>query len=361
MAEIQERAARQIVEAVRDVCGKNINFISPEGIITASTDKEREGTFHEIGKKAAAGGEVIEVEEDEGYFGTQAGVNIPILYHGEVAGVIGISGKPAEVRKYAYLAQRIAVLLMRERELGAQVNSRRERLNFMIRSFAGQGAVSREYFQDFLKEYKLKPEQRFCTVLVRPCAPGQEIRKLERELYRIFERTGSCLYTFFYPDEYVLLIREEDSAFGRCTLETFGYEYSSSLKIGMGMADTLPGQYRSYRAAKQALKSLKRGGFAYYEELGLELILGDVTESVRTMFLEKTAGMLTPEDVGLLRVYFEEECSLLRASRRLNIHRNTLQYRLDRIYGVCGYNPRTFRDGAVLYMGILLAEADGRT
>ena len=358
MGEIQKRVAREIVDAVRDVCGQNINFISPSGIITASTDAGREGSFHEIGRRAAVTGTVIEVGKDGDFYGTQAGVNIPILHCGEVAGVVGISGDPDEVRKYAYLAEKIAVLLLRERDLNMQKNSRRERMNYMIRSLVGQGAVSQKHFQAFMKEYNLKPEQQFRTVLIRTAQGKEDIQTLEKEIYRAFGMTGSPFHTFSYPGEYILFIQEEKAGTGRSVMEKLAADGRGILRIGAGTAESLSGQHRSYRAAERALKSLKTGGFASYEEMDLELLLAGVPDEAQKMFLEKTVGMLAREDLRLLSVYFEEDCSLLKTSRRLNIHRNTLQYRLDRIFGICGYNPRTFRDGTVLYMGVMLAAAD---
>lgn len=58
---ISQRTAQEIVEAVKDVCGCDINFIRPDGIIDASTAPERIGTFHEIGHKAAVTGQTLEV------------------------------------------------------------------------------------------------------------------------------------------------------------------------------------------------------------------------------------------------------------------------------------------------------------
>ena len=64
IAKISRRLAQQIVETVKDVCGKDVNFISPSGVIFASTSPQRVGEFHEIGQKAAQTGTVIEVHED---------------------------------------------------------------------------------------------------------------------------------------------------------------------------------------------------------------------------------------------------------------------------------------------------------
>ncbi|MBR2811867.1 MAG: hypothetical protein IKD69_10835, partial [Solobacterium sp.] len=89
MISIGQATAQQIVDTVKDVCGYDINYISREGIIIASTDRARISDFHEIGRKAADLKETLEVYENNLYDGTQKGLNIPFVYRGETVGVIG--------------------------------------------------------------------------------------------------------------------------------------------------------------------------------------------------------------------------------------------------------------------------------
>ena len=55
---ISKSLACQIVNTVSDLCGQNVNFIDCSGIIFASTNEERIGDFHEIGRQAAVSGDV---------------------------------------------------------------------------------------------------------------------------------------------------------------------------------------------------------------------------------------------------------------------------------------------------------------
>ena len=154
---IKQEIAQQIVEAVKDVCDHDINFIDAKGIIFASTNPRRIGDFHEIGRQVIQSGETIEVEDDGSFLGTKKGVNIPFTYRGEVAAVIGISGEPAEVRKYAYLAQKITTLLLREHELDQQEHHQKSQLNQVIRSLIYKEDVNLEYLTDFLKKLCTAP------------------------------------------------------------------------------------------------------------------------------------------------------------------------------------------------------------
>lgn len=59
---IKRDLAQQIVQTVKDVCGKDVNFIDSSGVIFASTQEERLNTYHEIGRKVAQSGRTIEVK-----------------------------------------------------------------------------------------------------------------------------------------------------------------------------------------------------------------------------------------------------------------------------------------------------------
>ena len=114
---IDQSLAMQIVNTVKDVCGQDINFIDQSGIIFASTNPNRIGTFHEIGQKSAATGNTIEVSSDNSFDCSQNGINLPVYHNQSLLAVIGITGEPDNVRKYAHLAERITNLLVREQEL----------------------------------------------------------------------------------------------------------------------------------------------------------------------------------------------------------------------------------------------------
>lgn len=355
---IDQRTARQIVDTVKDVCGHDINFINEQGIITASTNPERVGTFHEIGRQVIQTGRTVEVTEDHGFCGTQKGVNIPIVHNGSAAAAIGISGEPKEVRKYAYLMQKIAALILKEHDLELQNNSRKSRMNYIIRTLVHGAALPRGYLEEFLKEYSLGRDQLFYTVLIelKPQWNMDNLFSLEQRIYQTFEAAGSSLYTFDYPNEYVLFLDEESGRRSWPLLERLAARQNGILKLARGSLQPLSRQNLSYEAARLTIKGLEGKRYAaVYEELGLELLLGSVPENARGLFLERVLGKLKPEDRELLRIYFEEDQSLVRTSSRLSLHKNTLQYRLDRIFRECGYNPRSFQDAAVLYSALKLS------
>lgn len=93
MMKVDKRLAMQIVQTVKDVCEKNINFIDPSGIIFASTCPDRIGQFHEIGYEVSKSNKMIEVDNDDEYEGTHCGVNLPLMYHKTIDPRAGITSR----------------------------------------------------------------------------------------------------------------------------------------------------------------------------------------------------------------------------------------------------------------------------
>lgn len=359
---IKQDVAQQIVEAVKDVCAHDINFINSKGIIFASTNTKRIGDFHEIGLQVIKTGETIEVETDEGYFGTQKGVNIPFIYNGDVSAVIGISGIPEEVRKYAYLAQKITNLILREHELEIHEHTKKTQLNHVIRAIIFHEYINPDYLKSFLKKHKTSLDTTYQTVLVKLDSRynPSNLSMIEQYIYQAFEITGSSLYTFNYPNEYVLFVESGKLSKYLYVFEQLGQKHSPLLKIGIGHSVPLSRQYLSYHSAKIAAESLFfNESLAVFDSLDLEILFGDLEEDTRQFFLEKTMTKLSEKEIKLLKTYFSANMSLKETAEQLYLHKNTLQYQLDKIAKLTGYNPRIFKDAAVLYIGLKLMAAEG--
>lgn len=208
MAEISKKTAQQIVDSVKDVCGHDVNFIRPDGSILASTNPERVGTYHEIGHRAAQEGQPIEVMENDSFYGTQQGVNLPFSHHGTIVAVIGITGVPEEVRKYAYLAQRITALLLREQEYDARNRNEQLETDYVVRALSSGKPMNHGFYLDFLSSHGLSEEVRYRTVLVRLSTRYNpaNLSMVEQKILTVFRETGSPLFTFRFPNEYILIL-----------------------------------------------------------------------------------------------------------------------------------------------------------
>ena len=356
LSSIDHDLAQQIVNTVKDVCGHDVNFIDCSGIIFASTDIQRIGTFHEIGRKAAQIGHMLEVDTNTEFSGTYKGVNLPVYYKDSIIAVIGISGEPEEVRKFAYLAERITRLLIREQEVNAFSRTQAEKRHYILHALISGKFENYDYIFHCLEEMHIEKdsEKRLLIVRLNTAYRLDNLPAMEQQILDLFSRTGTVLYTYHYPNEYLALM--EEGAFIQYTddLQAFADKYADCLCLAVGKAVRGISLADSYSSAMTALNSLSdtKLHFAVFDHLTLELFLSSMTPENRNAYLKRTIFHLTEAELSLLSVYFENDMSLLQTAQQLFLHKNTLQYKLDHIYKKCGLNPRKFRDAILLYLAV---------
>jgi len=354
MARLNREIAQQIAESIKDACGYDINFITDQGIILASTDSARIGTYHEIGMHAAKSGETIEVTEDNQYDGTQKGVNIPFTFHSQLLGVIGITGEPDEVRRYAHLAIRIMRLILREKDLESSHAARRAEASHVIRSLISGENFDTGYVIEFLKSRKLDPKAEYRAILINPLYSEQtRIGTVESTLESFFSSLKGAFFAFEYPSTYILFL---ESSLFEAQQERLKSLTSLPAMISVGSSQRLAKASLSMRDAVLAQKS-RRGEWCVIDDLSLELLFSQVSEGARERYLQKTAGALSEKEIAVLEAYFTSEMSLKETAEKLFIHKNTLQYQLDGIHQKCGLNPRVFSDALRLYLALMLMKA----
>lgn len=357
---VSRTLAQQIVSTVHDICGHDINFINKKGIIFASTDESRIGTFHKIGKEAADTQTTIEVTENDNFKGTYCGVNIPVSHNGFLIAVVGISGNPEEVRSFARLAERITRLLIREQELGGTAHTFSEKKRFLLNSLISETLDSPEFVLSSLKDFHINEDTLKRIIILRLIAPYSSAAFLsaENKITGLFDRLGITLFCDYYPDKFIALADEQLISENIAAFKNFSSENKDLLQIGIGCATGLYQLNVSYRTANIALAnaSMGRAAFSLFDDLTLEIILSSIPENNRNEYLAKALSGLSDKDILLLRTYYEESQSLSRTCEKLFLHKNTLQYKLNRIHHICGFNPRDFKDAVILYLAVKMQE-----
>lgn len=352
---IDEALAFQVVNTVKDVCGQDINFINQSGIIFASTNPQRIGSFHEIGYKAAQEGNTIEVGTDSSFYGTQKGINLPVYHNHAFLAVIGITGEPDMVRKYVHLAERITNLLIREREINMASRDQSEKKHFVIDSLIRKTNINMDYLNSCLMEFKIntKTRKRLVFIKVRTEDHTINLSMLEQKITQIFQSLSITLFTFYYPNEYMAIMDAQDFEKNISTLEHFA-DANKDLIISAGKASSIYQLADSYESALIAAKNIFNwaNNFILFDDLTLEIIFSSLKETEKNEYLSKTISSLSVEELQVLRTYFDENMSLLNTGNRLFLHKNTLQYKLNHIYQKCGLNPRCFKDAVLLYLAL---------
>lgn len=355
---ISKTLAQQIVDTIHDVCQYHINFITTDGMIYASSDPSRIGTFHEIGKQVASTGKTIEVDSDNIYPGTHKGINIPIYYHREMVAIVGISGDIREVTRFAHLAERISHILLHEKELVAIHRSLDEKKLYIIQSLQSQGLDKNLYFLDCLHTFHLHPSDifRVVTIEVNTRYNLVNISLLEQDIQRFLASLNESVFAYIYPNKFIALIRNQtfQSHFEKFT--QFASENQNIIQLALGMARPLENIKEAWDSSTIALDAIRntKQTYALFDELSLEILLTGISSTHRLEFTKKLLKDLTKDDIQFLHTYYDEDMSLQNTASRLYLHKNTVQQRLNRIQDKTGLNPRKFKEANLFYLAIEL-------
>ena len=108
----------------------------------------------------------------------------------------------------------------------------------------------------------------------------------------------------------------------------------------------------NYRDAQTLLSEAQRR---------LPALVGITHEETRTDLARHLLGPLDsePELLRTLLVFFAKKCSITSASKSLYIHRNTLNYRLEKISSLTGLDPRRFDEASIIRYALTIRQLAG--
>ena len=95
--EISKRHANEIIENLRSIIKEDINFISPAGLIIASSDETRVGDFHEGATIVARTKKELIINSENLFDGTKKGINLPVFFEQNLIAIVGITGEASEI------------------------------------------------------------------------------------------------------------------------------------------------------------------------------------------------------------------------------------------------------------------------
>lgn len=140
----------------------------------------------------------------------------------------------------------------------------------------------------------------------------------------------------------------------------------AAISIGIGRYHPgILGLARSYQDARMALSLGHHfnGHNQVYclDRLGIAAFIGVADEQTK---VELAKHLLTPLDcepdlLMTIETFFEKNCSPSATARQLSIHRNTLNYRLDKLASLTGLDPRCFDDAVQIRLALLLRKFQG--
>lgn len=375
---VPKNLARDIVESLKEVINQDINYIDNNSIIIASTNESRIGTFHGGAKRVLMTQKEEIISFDGQYEGTKQGINLPVYFENNIVGVIGITGSEEEVGKYGKIIKQMTEILIKEAYLVEQEKISREsrkqfveELLFLIHKEDEKTLKMRSE----LLNIKIDIPR---TVIVGRIYEDHTNNSLSSPL--IHEKIYNFIKTYIDFNiqniivqsgmNYIIILDintlKDISNLVKSIRGNIESKYKAKICFGIGSSSKNADEIRkSYVEAKKALNVAlvsKDKYIVQYSELDIELLIDEIPKDTRSKFVDKIFNNINSSQidmyVDILIKYFENNGSITKVADELFIHKNTLQYRLNKVKQLTGYDPRIISELVILYLAVLIYKTD---
>lgn len=358
---IQKRTAQEFIDRLDTHIAANVNIMDAEGIIIASRDSERIGSFHEAAYRLIRHRLQEERIDADGDLpmGARPGINLPIRIEEEIHGVLGVTGDPEKIRELAFaLKSSMEMLIELERYKDRLFHRRNRKQLFMSRLLEEEPYRAGEV-ETLASQLGYSGDCTRVPLLLR--IAEEETYEAERLLRENGLLAGEDL-SFIAPDGTLLIFhrttihstaalvsyRREMHDFARSLLDRLQAHLPGSYS---GVSVGLPQErWEDYRSAYRQIRWLdsrvnEDSGVRFFLD-HLELYL--LSRTPREEYL--AAGRVLTGLLGTRRIGANQRLSLLdtaaalrganlsisEAASRLGLHRNTVTARMERLRDIYG-------------------------
>lgn len=352
--------ANEIVSRSMAIIHHNVNVIDHRGRIIASGERYRIGELHEIAREVIRTRKRISIHnatEAARFKNVHPGINHPIMVNDKVAMVIGISGEPSVISRYAELAILTAELLVRQALEMREINWRQRLHDTLFSQYLKYGDTPEGY-------QALHHLQGLGIELCTPVVPVVVVIEVSTQylcealslLLRKFTQLPTVQEVLLSASNEILLlgmIKESPEVL----LEHINFILSSQISqyyIGVGVeADNATDIREAIHLARSVIdagmKVLPQRRVYYFREMAMFCLFRVLENSYMVNFFNGIIRQLLLHDANCvlletLERFIENNAQMGKTSRQLGIHRNTLSYRLRQIKKQLHLDPLVFTD-----------------
>lgn len=344
-----EELAEELVEVTSSlVGGRTINIMNTDGVIIASSERERVGSYHQGAREAARTGKVVNIQKDqlERYPGAKEGCNMPLRVNGTIIGVVGIYGDPDQIRDVAHLLE---VYATKYYQLEAMLRPRlaesalRSQLLLSLLSPPNSAMSAANSLLEKLNIHFLFPVYTVVISTSLGLSRAQNAENLCRQLEKLGFQKKACDVWGVVDERMVLLCSELKERKIASLRELTAGGYRVSLGMPCGTLWEIQNAYdqasvldlSSGEAFNDIRHTSTRCGYllsrtAVQEEAFLE----GLSQKIADTFGRENGNILLES----AEAYYDCGRSVSAAAQRQFIHKNTLQYRVKRILEVLELN-----------------------
>ncbi len=370
---ISKRSANYIVQEISKIIGERINMMNGDGIIIASNDIGRIGSFHAAAKELIDQKlqEVVVKNESE-YEGAHPGLNLAINFQQEIVGVIGVTGPYEEVAKYGHIIKKMTEILLLDQYYKEQQDiDKRIRERYLDQWMFGE---TKHITPQFIKQgssmqIDITLPRRIMAISYKTikgleAAEEQKVIDSAEQTIRniMMDIKNSCFLKT--ATEFICAVPDcsDDDILRLAEQMKLEVEGRYPLMFCCGIDTGCEGYIFIHNNILKAMKALKTSlrspqkGIRLYTSITMEIFQSELSENIKREYIIRVFRDSNIEEIDrwiqLLNVFYEEEGSVNAAAQRLHMHKNTLQYRLNKIRERTGYDPRSIRYSSLFYNAI---------
>lgn len=376
---ISAQLAQNIIDSLASVLQQQLNFFDKDGTILASTAKNRIGRHHGGAAKLISEGlEELFIYRDGEYEGTLKGCNYSLEIDGKVIGAIGISGDCEEVYRYGQIIKKMTEIQIAESDAVEKkkiANRIRDRFfdDWILTdiSYTDASFIRRAENQQIniniqrrVMIFQLRNLEQY-----RDSTSGQKtIDSINRYMRTIVAGIPDALFSKTPSQMICLLPYRDDAALLRFADQVFSQiEEHFHEKMAAGVDSTkdrgCATMHQAYEKANRALNAClqkKDCAVLFYDEASYEMLLSEIPEHTREAFIHQIFAGCSEQEIddfcNLIASLYHSNGSIMQTAAEHFIHKNTVQYKLNRIAEVTGYNPRSWNNIPLFYLAILFRE-----
>lgn len=357
-----EEMAQDLVQATSRLIGNRIiNIMDTDGMIIASTQKQRVGTVHEGACEAIRTRRAVAIQKSDvsRYAGAREGYNIPVFSGRRILAVVGIFGDPDEVCDMTRLLAVYTAQCMEQNSFAIQRQISDELRTKYLQMLVALSTSGNEMLVSLSDALRISHQFPARVLVVRLTSTENALQE-----FQVFNQIVEVL-------RYQQMLNAENDVWGvidnrlvilKSALPKSDPKFCARLHQAVRDCTTIPFQLCAGGFCS-ALKEVER---TYQEALSLcdEAVVGlsDITDAnckfqalmrvtcarEQHLIAEMHQTLLTAfgeKELGVLLLsascYYNEGGSVNKAADILQIHKNTLQYRLHRLWdalalGECG-------------------------
>ena len=362
--------AQNIVESMKTIIKQDINFIDTDGTIIASTDPQRVGTYHEGALTVVKTNQMLIVSPEDTYEGTRPGINMPVHVNGETIAVIGITGDPQQVMTYGNILRKMTEILVLEDEVRTLQQRDAERSRMLVEDLLFYGDAFGNRWDATIEAQWLLDEglKRVCIIKVE--APQFNVYKdLRHQLNMAFDTANIALSKrsvlwMEHEQLFVVLYKlKSEKMLRRILEEALASVPAVTIAYGSAVHQDFKKSYQDALLTLQngplVTTAAANGAASYeYEKLTIELLINDTNKDRQLQLVDKVLGALSQKEIAefkhILQLFGEHNGSVSVIAEELFIHKNTLQYQIQKLKRLTGYDMRHYDDYMVLKLAFML-------